>query len=186
MNNDKDRQLQVILAEYTSLRAEIANRSRDQLVCVTGSLVTTGAVLSTVASNPKEYVGLLVIAPWLLAVFGLLWCDHAHGIHYIAKYIREKLEKEALPPLIGTRSAPRWEVYIHEERHDHRFLGFINTVLPMLYFALPATSLAGTYFFLRIREGTALPRMMEVSFIGLGALLLLALAVSWRRVLKLT
>jgi hypothetical protein len=181
-----DRQFQAILAEYNSLRTEIANRSRDQLVCVTGSLVTTGAVLSTVASDPASYTGLLVIAPWLLAVFGLLWCDHAHGIHFIAKYIREELEAKALPSLIGDRTFLRWEIYIHNQREDNKFLSFINVVLPLLYFALPALAIGGTYFVVKWRHGSELPPAMETSFIGMGAVLLVALGISWRRALRLS
>jgi hypothetical protein len=59
---------QAVIAEYSPLRDEISGRSRDQLVCVTASLVGIGALLSTVATDPAKFSGLLVVAPWLPVV----------------------------------------------------------------------------------------------------------------------
>ena len=188
-SDDGSLKQQAILAEYTSLRDEIAGRTRDQLVCVTASLIAIGALLSTVATNPVKFSGLLVVAPWILAVFGILWCDHAHAIHLIAVYLRDEIEQKKLRSLPGGSNPPEtigWETYLQNKRQTSTFLGYINILLPLLYFALPSIVIVIAYFFLRFRGETALPKVLEFSFIGLGALLLVALLFSWRRAYRLT
>lgn len=110
---------EAIIAEYTSLREEIAGRTRDQLVCVTASLVAIGALLSTVATDPIKFSGLLVVAPWILTVFGILWCDHAHAVHMIAAYLRDEIEQKKLRQLPGAADLPEtigWETYLQNKR----------------------------------------------------------------------
>ena len=174
---------EAIIAEYTSLREEIAGRTRDQLVCVTASLVAIGALLSTVATDPVKFSGLLVVAPWILAVFGILWCDHAHAVHMIAVYLREEIEQRKLWQLPGAADPPEtigWETYLQNKRQTSRLLGSINVLLPMFYFGLPSIVVIIAYFFLRFRGETALPTVLEYSFIGLGAVLFAVLLFSWR------
>ena len=60
-------------------------------------------------------------------------------------------------------------------------LGYINILLPMFYFVLPSIVVIIVYFFLRFRGETALPTILEYSFIGLGAVLFAVLLFSWRR-----
>lgn len=185
---DADHKTQAVLAEYKALRDEITARSRDQLICVTASLVAVGTLLSTVASDPRKFSGLLVVAPWLLAVFGILWCDHAYAIHLIAVYIREEIEQKTLSNLLGNAGQyyVGWETYIQQKRDTSWFLGYINYVMPLLYFALPSVVVIIAYFLLRTSGGTVLPRALEWSFVGLGILLLVALIAAWRRTSKLT
>jgi hypothetical protein len=181
--------LQAVIAEYSSLRDEISDRSRDQLVCVTASLVGIGALLSTVATDPVKFSGLLVVAPWLLAVFGILWCDYAHGIHLAAMYIRDEIEQKKLPQLLGGATCSHtigWETYLQTKRDTTKLLGYINVVLPLLYFVLPSVVVIIAYFLLRFRGDTALPLALEYSFVGLGVFLLAALLFSWRRAFRLT
>lgn len=188
-SDDGSLKQQAIIAEYTSLRDEIAGRTRDQLVCVTASLIAIGALLSTVATDPVKFTGLLVVAPWILAVFGILWCDHAHAIHLIAVYLRDEIEQKKLWLLPGGSNPPEtigWETYVQNKRQTSTFLGYINILLPLLYFALPSVVIGITYFFLRFDGGTALPKVLEYSFVGLGVLLLAALLFSWRRAYRLT
>gem|GEM_PF-2614753 len=178
-----------ILSEYNSLRDEISARSRDQLVCVTASLLAVGALLSTVAADPARFSGLLVIAPWILAVFGILWCDHAHAVHLIAQYLRDELEQKKLPRILGVQTEANtigWETYLQQKREASSFLGYVNIVLPLVYFALPSIAAIAAYFLLRFGGGAALPRVLEYSFVGIGVLLLVAMYLSWRRAYRLT
>ena len=81
--DDKNKYLDIkmaaIIAEYSSLREEISNRSKDQLVCVTGSVTAVSVLLGVIAANPGRYSGLLIVMPWILSVFGIIWCDHEIG-----------------------------------------------------------------------------------------------------------
>ncbi len=95
-----DIKMAAILAEYSLLREEISNRSKDQLVCVTGSVTAVSLLLVVIAASPGKYLGLLIVIPWILCIFGIIWCDHAHGLHLIAKYIREEIEQKKIPRLI--------------------------------------------------------------------------------------
>lgn len=178
-----------ILAEYNSLRDEISARSRDQLVCVTASLIAIGALLSTVAANPAKFSSLLVIAPWILAVFGILWCDHAHAIHLIAGYLRDEVEQKKLRQLGACESATEtvgWETYLQGRRQTSRLLGFVNILLPLVYFGLPSVAAIVAYFLLKFRGDASLPSVLEYSFVGIGVLLLLAMYLSWRRAYQAT
>jgi hypothetical protein len=123
--DDASLKQQAIIAEYNSLRGEIAARSRDQLVCVTASLVGIGALFGTVAGNPEKFSGLLVVAPWILCIFGSIWCNHAHAVYLIAVYLREEIEQQKMPRLPGGTKFPpaiSWETYIHSKRKKSLFL----------------------------------------------------------------
>ena len=179
-----------IIAEYSSLREEISNRSKDQLVCVTGSVTAVSVLLGVIAANPGQYSGLLIVMPWILCVFGIIWCDHAHGLHLIAKYIREEIEQKKIPDLIseemnaGSLSTIGWESKLHNERKDSSVLGLINPLLPIIYYFLPSViSLVG-YYFLRFERVTNLPIVIEYYFISLAVTLLIALIYFWHRLKK--
>ena len=175
--------LAAVIAEYNSLRAEISARSRDQLLCVTASLLSVGALLSTVATDPGKFAGLLVVAPCLLLVLGIMWCDHAHAIHLIALYLRQEIEGKSIPALCGKdlRRYLGWETWLQERRDSSPFLGYINTILPYLYFGLPSLVVVIAYLLVRMRSRTALPEELEIAFIGLSAVLFVTLVFSWRR-----
>jgi len=167
-----------IIAEYNSLRGEIADRSRDQLVCVSGSLVATAALLGAVAAaaDPSRLSGLLLVAPWILSVFGILWCNHAYAIFSIAVYLREEIEQNKMPA-IG------WETYIAKRRKTSSFLNSINFLVPMLYFALPSMVFIAYYIILRFWGGTTFG-VLKYSFIGLVICPLIAFFFSWRRAFR--
>ncbi len=189
--DDKNKYLDIkmaaIIAEYSSLREEISNRSKDQLVCVTGSVTAVSVLLGVIAANPGRYSGLLIVMPWILSVFGIIWCDHAHGLHLIAKYIREEIEQKKIPNLlseemdIGALSTLGWESKLQNERNNSVVLGLINPLLPIIYYFLPSViSLVG-YYFLRFEGVTNLPIVIEYCFVSLAVILLFALIYFWRR-----
>jgi hypothetical protein len=180
--------MQGLVAEYNSLRTEIHGRTRDQLLCVTTSLVAVGAALGAVAARPEIFSGLLVLAPWLLAVLGIVWCDHAHAIHMIALYIREEIEQKGIVELLSSTGyrAIGWESYVQNRRETSSLPGWINIALPLMYFALPAAACIVAYFVLRGMGSTDLPRILEYFFVGVGVLLLGVLIFAWRRAFRLS
>lgn len=183
-----DVKMQALVAEYSSLRMEIQGRSRDQLICVTTSLLAMGASMGAVAARPDTFVGILVITPWLLAVLGIIWCDHAHAIHLIGLYIREEIEEKGVVEIIGSGSTYRfigWESYLQNRRDTSRLLGWINIALPLMYFALPSVASIVAYLVIRGTGGTDLPRILEYFFISVAVLLLAKLIFAWQRAFQL-
>lgn len=194
-NEKEERQLEVkmkaIIAEYNALRQEIGRRSTDQLICVTGSVTAVGALLSVIASNPPQFTGLLIVIPWVLSIFGIIWCDHAHGLHLVAQYIREEIEQTKLPSLFSEKkevtmlSTIGWESKLHDKRNENHMLGVINPVLPIIYFFVPSCISIFGYFLLRFKGIASLPKEIEYVFLVLGGLLLIALILFWFRLKKI-
>ena len=91
-------QARAALTEFTTLRAEIANRSTAQYTLVAITLVAA-STLGGFALGPKHVNPsvLLLLGPICTAT-GLLWLDHAHAIYQIGDYVRNKLW-----PFVGAR-----------------------------------------------------------------------------------
>ncbi len=195
LNEKKERLLDVkiraVIAEYNALRQEIGRRSTDQLICVTGSVTAVGALLSVIASNPPQYTGLLIVIPWVLSIFGIIWCDHAHGLHLVAQYIREEIEQTKLPNLFSEKkklamlSTIGWESRLHDKRKKNNMLSVINPVLPIIYFFIPSCISIFGYFLLRFKGIASMPKEIEYVFLTLGGLLLIALILFWLRLKKI-
>lgn len=194
-NEKEERLLEIkaraILAEYNALRQEISRRSTDQLICVTGSVTAVGALLSVIASNPPQYTGLLIVIPWVLSIFGIIWCDHAHGLHLVAQYIREDIEQNRLPNLFSENkkfamlSTIGWESRLHDKRKENNMLSVINPVLPIIYFFIPSCISILGYFLLRFKGIATMPIEIEYVFFALGGLLLMTLILFWLRLKKI-
>ena len=84
-------QAQAALTEFTTLRAEIANRSTAQYTLVAITLVAASTLGGlTLGPGHVQSTILLLLSPICTAT-GLLWLDHAHAIYQIGDYIRDKL-----------------------------------------------------------------------------------------------
>lgn len=81
MNNEN--RITWLVTEYQELRKEIERRSKEQFLCVSGSIIALGSVVGFIAKGPLIYSPLLIIVPWILAIFGIIWVDHAHHISFI-------------------------------------------------------------------------------------------------------
>ncbi len=130
--------IKALTVEYSALKAEIRGRSRDQLLCVTAAFVAVGTLFS-VGVQSESHI-LLLLLPWVLGIFGTIWCDHDHWIHYIARYIEKKIEPVMLPNDLG------WETYIAKRRPPDS-PGAINKILPSIFFIFPSVCAYIGYFF---------------------------------------
>jgi cation transporter-like permease len=179
-----DAKVQVLLAEYSSLRQEIQRRTRYQLYSVTASIIAVGGLLSIISAEPDKFAVFLIIIPWVLSVFGIIWLDHSHGIHLIGLYIREEIEGK-LPRLLSPgepESSPiGWETYLHKRRGESRLLGYIDILLPAIYFLLPSLASFGAYGLLAFTDVSRPPPVLEWSLVGMGLILVFALMFSWYR-----
>ena len=132
--------IKALTVEYSALKAEIHGRSRDQLLCVTAAFVAVGTLFS-VGVQSESHI-LLLLLPWILGIFGVIWYDHDHWIHYIARYIRENIDPVIRP------NEPGWETYIANRRASRSFVA-INKILPCILFILPsACAYIGYFYFL--------------------------------------
>jgi hypothetical protein len=117
--------------EFAGLRSEIDRRSSEQFLLLALSLTafTTLVGIAGAKDATKSARELLVLAPWLSSLAGLLWLDHDRSIHAIGRYIGQELWPGHVPSF---------------ERHRNRFgpsaltaaLGFLVPVL--LVFLSPA------------------------------------------------
>lgn len=176
-------QARAVLAEYATLREEIGRRGRAQLYIVTVSLIAVGSLLGIISSAPNALAPLLLTIPWVLSASGIIWLDHSHGIHLIGLYIREEIEGEKLPRLFGSGIGATigWETSLHAQRGRAHFLGHIIILLPLVYFLLPSVVTLIAYYLLAFTDATRLPRALEMSLMGMGLILMLALLYSWFR-----
>lgn len=146
MPNDPNFAVKVLLAEYASLKSEIYGRSRDQLLCITSSLIALGGIYSAIAISNGKFTILALIVPWILSVFGILWCDHHITIHYIGAYIRRIEKKEFISLLLDNQFFSNylgWENWYNFVKRTQKDLprytfSFLHRILPILYFALPS------------------------------------------------
>lgn len=131
----KGNRLKAVLSEYAKLRDEIDRRSRDQLYCVTVSVIAVGTIAGIVIRNPEDNHILLLVIPWILTVFGILWLDLANGISKLGRYIKHDMEEKKIRQLLGPGDWLGWQKFIFNATKKRRM--FIEFFLPLFYFILP-------------------------------------------------
>lgn len=165
-----------LIAEYIELRKEIDRRSREQFFCLTGSMLAMSGVLGLIVKNPQSYASLLMVIPWLLSVFGVIWSDHANHIGKLGRYIRtsEQLINE-LSPHILTESG--WHFFKDEIQH----VNWIARLIPFLFFIAPSVAAIVAHIIIRLLGYSTIPLPLEVIFIAAAAILLSMLLIVWTR-----
>lgn len=185
--NSANHQIQWLLTEYKEMRKEIERRSKEQFICITGSIISLGSTLAFISKNPSAYSPLLIIVPWILTIFGFIWTDHAHHIFLIGSYIRERIESQLKKNQIFKENMG-WQNYIQEIRKENpgkrKKPSFIVWLLPLVYFILPSVGCIITYAFLRLGKISKLPLYIEILLIVVGGILIISLFVSWNRATK--
>ena len=176
-----------LVAEYQELRKEIDRRSREQFVCIVGSIASLGSVLAFVAKDTCKYSPLLILVPWILCVFGFIWTDHAHHIFMLGSYIRKKIESQ-VNNLAKYQEVIGWQCYVHNIRGElkkkKRQPSLVTYFLPLLYFIFPSVVCLVVYMVLRFANLTSLPVPLEVAVLTIGILLLVAIIINWRRAIN--
>lgn len=76
----------VLLAEFTKLAREIADRTKHQHTLLNISIVSSGAIASFVLTKTSDRV-LTIRLAYLSSVLGALWLDHGRAIANIGIYL---------------------------------------------------------------------------------------------------
>jgi len=185
MASDK---LQAIISEYQALREEIQRRSTDQMHCVVASVVSVGALISLIAQNPLKYSPVLIVIPWILAVFGIIWLDYNRSIFLLGQYIRDEIEGKKLPALLESSEIKwiGWQHYISEKREKWKLTSYIVFILPFLYFIIPSIVCVIAYVILRLYGTITMPKTIEWCFLSIAIISIIILILSWCRSYKVT
>ncbi|NEO85693.1 MAG: hypothetical protein F6J87_15795 [Spirulina sp. SIO3F2] len=119
--NNPESALEILLAEYNTLKSEQAQRIgfRDNLLYVTLGLF--GGVMSFALSEDGDTAALLVI-PWICLILGWTYVINDEKISAIGRYIRNNLNKK-LRDHIGSSEYQHlfeWEVEHRSDPHRRR------------------------------------------------------------------
>lgn len=186
-DNSKDHIIQWLITEYQEVRKEIERRSKEQFICITGSIISLGSTLAFISKDPSIYSPLLIIIPWILTIFGFIWTDHSHHIFLLGAYIRENIESQ-INQITNSQNKIGWAHYIHNERQKLKSINkkpsFIVWFLPLLYFILPSISCIIAYIFMRFGNIAKLPIPIEISLLVIGVIFIICLIISWFRAAK--
>jgi len=181
--NSTNYQVQWLIAEYLEIRKQIERRSKEQFVCITASIISLGSTLVFISKSPSVYYPLLIVVPWILTIFGLIWTDHSHHIFLLGAYIRKKIERQ-INEIAMFKRRIGWQHNIHDIRlklkEGKKKPALIVWLLPLIYFILPSLSCMITYAFIRL-EFRKLPLPIEISLLLVGAILIVCLIITWFR-----
>lgn len=112
VNTSTQQMLQVVLAEYNALRAEIQNRSNIQSTLLQLHLTALTLILGGALSE-KLGPWIIFLIPFESTIFGLWWLDHSLVIMEIGTYIRESVEPR-VSELLNVERAMYWEANFKE------------------------------------------------------------------------
>lgn len=113
-----EHQIEIALAEYGELRAEISRRSQAQGALLALALTATAAVGSYGFGSPDRREALLVL-PFVLSGLALVYLHYAILSSTIGRYIRTELWpflQEASTTNPEMPEAPSWELWIARDR----------------------------------------------------------------------
>ncbi|MCG8926080.1 hypothetical protein [Lentzea sp. CC55] len=134
--------LNVAIAEFNALRAEIAGRSSAQHGLLNLSLVATAAI-GTIAFSDAARRPVLLLLPLLSCIFGILYFDHHFAIATIGKYVKSELAPDIRHHVSWGR-ALRWEEFVRVEASSRTGLakGMVRFDLPIIlaFVVVPALS----------------------------------------------
>ncbi|MFQ6083638.1 MAG: hypothetical protein ACE5WD_09780 [Candidatus Aminicenantia bacterium] len=185
--NSKNYQIQWLITEYQEIRKEIGRRSKEQFICITASIISLGSTLAFISKDPSIYSPLLIIIPWILAIFGFIWTDHSHHIFLLGSYIRENIESQ-INQITALKDKIGWQHYIHDIRlkvkGKKKKSSVIVWLLPFLYFIFPSIACIIAYIFMRFGEIAKLPIPIEISLLLTGIIFIISLIISWLRATK--
>lgn len=124
--------LDVALAEFNALRAEINNRMTTQAALVGVGLTALGVIVGLVVEKQADQRLLLAVPPLALTV-NILWAVENRQIGCIGVYIRTTLWPylceavgERRDPTTG-KGLPSWEQYLADRRLERR--NYVRSIL---------------------------------------------------------
>lgn len=102
-------ELKWLCSEFTVLRREIDRRSKEQYLCISGSVVSIGASAAFISENIDERWPLICVLPWLLTIFATLWATNAVAIKNLGSYVQEVIEVRIRGQVLSERPSLGWE-----------------------------------------------------------------------------
>ncbi len=178
-SSKSDQELRWLIAEFQELRKETEQRSKGRFLCVTASIAALGAVFSLVAKDPELYLPLLLLTPWLLVVFALIWLDNDYYTRLIGDYVRTTAEHWINSEDVSGLSLG-WENYLARQRSEDRSIS-ISQIVFSFYFVGPAVLSLVAYAVLALAP-SELPIVLPVVVLVFDVVLLVALWWMWMRV----
>lgn len=104
-----DKRIDVVIAEYNAMRAEITNRTTIQVTLLGTGITAIGIVVGfSVGEHPDRR--LLLLVPVIAAIALFLFVNESYRIHVIGDYIRDcqfEYLRENLDPRL-----PSWEHHV--------------------------------------------------------------------------
>jgi len=173
---------QVVIAEFNALKDEIKARTTGQLYCVTASIASVATVVGFVIKNPVVYAKFLPIVPWILTIFGIIWCDHDRSIARLGKYIKEEMEEKKIPRLTNNKQFAllNWETYcIKNKPRFNLGPARIEFLIPVLFFIFPSASSLIIYLLLMLTGIVSEPIWIHLLVISVCSIFVAILAGIW-------
>jgi hypothetical protein len=176
-------QAQAALTEFTTLRAEIANRSTAQYTLVAITLVAASTLGGLTLGPGHVQSSILLLLSPICTATGLLWLDHAHAIYQIGDYIRDKLWPfiriclDSTPATsegtsaAATQELPSYEIYALAGKQIIIERGVLLFPFGLIFVLTPAVS---TFIAARVGDQSWVYAVSAVD-----ALLILALLFAW-------
>lgn len=176
-------QAQAALTEFTTLRAEIANRSTAQYTLVAITLVAASTLGGLTLGPGHVQSSILLLLSPICTATGLLWLDHAHAIYQIGDYIRDKLWpfiRTCLDPALATsegasaaapQGLPSYETYALAGKQIIIERGVLLFPFGLIFVLTPAVST-----FIAARTGG---QSWVYAVSAVDTLLILSLLFSW-------
>ncbi len=140
--------LQVDLAEFNALRAEIQTFITLQSAFVGLAVAIAAAVIPIAVGQPPETRRWIIAAcPIPFALLMMLYADVVARIGRAATYIQEKL-RPRLAKRTASKDALGWERYVHREYPSNLLLWFTDKIRYPIFLLPGAIALALNLFWL--------------------------------------
>jgi hypothetical protein len=127
---DKNLAINVALAEYTALHAEITNRISGQDTMLSLYMTTTAAIFGFALSGHADALILLVV-PLLSAAARLLYHNHNLYIRLASAYINDQL-RPLVTDCLGEPRLLGWHERSKEYQHGQRWSRHAHSECPVL------------------------------------------------------
>jgi hypothetical protein len=179
-----DHALQALLAQYVSLRAEIASRLQAQLTLILGSGTLISAIVGVIVAGHAD-PALLSIVPVIAGILGFVHNDNSRFINYAAKQLRDAVWP-AIEQTTGYEvgALPDWERNVSRIawNTDANLRALNLLVMPFAYGFFGIVPVACLIFF-ALEDLSAAPAIAQAAFcLGvMVTLLYLAAAVQINR-----
>jgi len=133
MPDEKDA-IDILLAEFNALRAEIGARSAAQATMMQLAVTAFGALAGLTFTQYGDH-RLLLLIPIISTILGLIWLDHAANISNIGDFIKNQL-MPALQKAAQMETLPDYETVVRKyERTPGAFIRVFG-LPPFLIFVL--------------------------------------------------